>query len=147
MKTESYISICIQFPSLFPQEIFYYLKSNQFYIALDFCPYHTNTTFTKLFTCNNQTGLLRSTRLPLVRIFQSFWLSMYNQEKTLRCKWCPDDRRDHLNLLCNLKKTTYHRSDTKDSKAGFSGIFSLKGVCRLWHNSSRWKNQPSSRMT
>ena len=63
-----------------------------------------NTLFTQLFTCNNQTALLRSTRLPLVWIFQSFQLSMYNQEKILRCMWCADGRRDLLILLCNLQR-------------------------------------------
>ena len=98
------------------------------YISWNVCPDHTNTLFTHLFTCNNQTALLRSTRLPLVWIFQSFQLSMYNQEKILRCIWCADDRRDLLILLCNLQRNHNLASRWYKGQRGSVALFLLEGV-------------------
>ena len=101
-----YIPTCDPFPP--SPDTFYYLKSDLLaifiYISWNFCPDHTNTFFTQLFTCNNQTALLRSTRLPLVWISQSFQLSMYNQEKNVRCMWCAEGRRNLSILPCNLQR-------------------------------------------
>ena len=116
----------------------------------NFCPYHTNTLFTQLFTCNNQTALLRSTRLPLAWIVQSFQLSMYNQEKTLRCMWCSDGRRDLLILLCNLQRNHNLASwHWYKGQRGSVALFLLEGEPRFWLISSwPWcKNRSSWRMT
>ena len=55
-------------------------------------------------TCNSQAAPHQSTQSPLVRIFQSFQVSIYNQEKTFHYMWCSDDQRNRLKLPCNLKR-------------------------------------------